>query len=64
MKFTFIVLLLIISMSIGQNHVLLSEICVRNSPAEFIEIYNPTGSGVLIEEYFLTDLYGRSVSAD
>ena len=51
-------------MSIGQNHVLLSEICVRNSPAEFIEIYNPTGSGVLIEDYFLTDLYGRSVSAD
>ncbi|MCD4702055.1 MAG: lamin tail domain-containing protein, partial [Candidatus Aegiribacteria sp.] len=64
MKFVFIVLLLIISISIGQDHILLSEICVRNSPAEFIEIYNPTGAGVLIEDYYLTDLYGRSVSTD
>lgn len=64
MRYTFALLLLFIPLAFGQSHVLLSEVCVRNSAGEFIEIYNPTNSTVTIENYYLTDLYGKLETAD
>ncbi|MBT7310333.1 hypothetical protein HN843_01125, partial [bacterium] len=36
-------------------HLLLTEICVLGSDAEFIEIYNPTDETVELDNYYLTD---------
>lgn len=37
------------------NHLLISEFCVTPTEGEFIEIYNGTGSTVILENYFLYD---------
>jgi hypothetical protein len=57
-------LFLTISVGYGQSELLLSEICVRPSAAEFIEIYNPNGSAVGLGNYYLTDLYGDSTNVE
>ena len=38
-----------------EQHLLISEICVRPSFAEFIEIYNPGPDAVSLKDYYLTD---------
>lgn len=44
------------------NHLLITEICVTPSNAEFIEIYNPTVSPISLDDTHLTDLYGTSAT--
>ncbi len=39
----------------AQTHLVLSEIAMQPSAAEFIEIYNPTDSTVNLDHYYLTD---------
>ncbi len=39
----------------AQNHLLLSEITLQPAEAEFIEIFNPTDSAILLDEYYLAD---------
>ncbi len=61
MKSTCVLFLPLLAISItaaAQDHLLLSEICVRNNPQEFIEVYNPMSYSVSLENYYLTDLYG------
>ncbi|MFH0920515.1 MAG: lamin tail domain-containing protein [Fibrobacterota bacterium] len=39
----------------AQGHLLLSEIALQPAEAEFIEIFNPSGSAVSLEGYYLAD---------
>ncbi len=39
----------------GAAHLLLSEIIVTPSEGEYIEIYNPTGSTIVLSDYYVTD---------
>lgn len=42
-------------LSAPADHLVLSEVCVTPTSDEFIEIYNPTGSPVSLDNYYLTD---------
>ena len=48
----------------GQSVLLLSEICVRPSAGEFMEVYNPGSTTVPLDDYYLTDLYGDVTKVD
>jgi|GEM_PF-1184100 len=37
------------------DHLLITEICVTPTPAEFVEIYNPTDSPIDLTDYYLCD---------
>jgi hypothetical protein len=53
-----IILLGMMSLSFGQDHLLITELAVRlNTPVngEFVEIYNGTGATVDLTNYYLTD---------
>jgi type IX secretion system substrate protein len=39
----------------SQNHLLLSEITLQPVAAEFIEIFNPTNSSILLDNYYIAD---------
>jgi hypothetical protein len=41
-------------------HLLLSEVCAKGSPEEFIEIYNPTSEAVALDNFYLTDAVHNS----
>jgi hypothetical protein len=49
---------------LGQSVLLLSEICVRPSAGEFMEVYNPGSTSVPLDDYYLTDLYGDVTKVD
>ena len=38
------------------DHLLLTEICVTPTAGEFIEIFNPTGAPVPLDDYYITDI--------
>ena len=38
------------------DHLLLSEVCVTPTAGEFIEIFNPTGAPISLENYYLADI--------
>jgi hypothetical protein len=40
---------------VAQNHLLLSEITLQPTETEFIEIFNPTGSTIILDDYYLAD---------
>ena len=46
------------------DHLLLTEICVTPTAAEFIEIFNPTSEFVVFDNYHLCDVYGDSSSVE
>ena len=46
------------------DHLLLSEICVTPTDGEFVEIFNPTGVSVSLDDYYLCDVYGDSSSIE
>lgn len=48
----------------SQSELLLSEICVRPTEAEFIEVYNPNGITVSLSNYYLSDLYGDNTKVE
>jgi hypothetical protein len=64
MRFVYPLVLLAVTAGFGQSVLLLSEICVRPSAAEFIEIYNFGSTTVPLDDYYLTDLYGDVTKVD
>lgn len=46
------------------NHLLLTEVCVTPSNAEFMEIYNPTGAAISLDNVHICDLYGDVSSVE
>ena len=46
------------------NHLLLTEICVTPTGGEFIEIYNPLGTAISLNDFYLCDVYGDSGSVE
>jgi len=41
--------------AIAADHLLITEFCVSPTNAEFVEIYNPTGTTIDLSNYYLTD---------
>lgn len=39
----------------GPDHLVISEVSVRNNNTEFIEIYNPTSAAVALDDYYISD---------
>jgi hypothetical protein len=64
MKIVIICALLTAMVGYSQSTLLLSEICVRPTEAEFIEVYNPNGSAVSLSDYYLCDLYGDNTKIE
>jgi hypothetical protein len=62
MRAVIFIILIVATAGFSQSVLLLSEICVRPSAAEFIEIYNPGSGTVSLDNYYLTDLYGDSTN--
>lgn len=46
------------------NHLLLTEVCVTPSNAEFMEIHNPTASSISLDNVHLADLYGDDTTVE
>jgi len=65
MKFVCIALCIIGSVALADaDHLLLTEICVTPSNSEFMEIYNPTGSVISLDNVHICDLYGDVSSVE
>jgi len=53
---TFLIVILGVNSNLkAQDHLLLSEIVLQTSDAEFIEIFNPTQSAIALDNYYLAD---------
>jgi len=60
-----LVILLVASLAVAAaDHLLLTEVCVTPSNAEFMEVYNPTSSAISLDNVHLTDLYGDNTSVE
>ena len=57
MKLSFCVVFCVVSLLFAQDHILVTEVCVRPTDGEFVEIYNPLAGSVDLTDYYLTDLY-------
>lgn len=64
MRIVIICLLLTVAAGFSQSILLLSEVCVRPSASEFIEVFNPNGSAVSLSNYYLCDLYGDNTNVE
>jgi hypothetical protein len=61
MRYCLITLFILVAATFAAaNHLLLTEVCVTPSNAEFMEIYNPTGTTISLNNVYLTDLFGNS----
>ncbi len=59
MKFAVVVCLMASAIAFADaNHLLLTELCDTPTDGEFVEIYNPTASAIILTYVHLTDLYG------
>lgn len=65
MKFVAILCVLTSAIAFADaNHLLLTEICVTPTGGEFIEIYNPLGTAISLNDFYLCDVYGDSGSVE
>jgi hypothetical protein len=46
----------------AQGIPLISEVCVTPTEGEFVEIFNPTGASISLDNIYLCDLYGTSAT--
>ena len=45
----FLIIFLLVTLILAQDHLLITEICVMATTAEFIEIYNPTDTEIPLD---------------
>jgi len=65
MRILFVLLSMAVATAFADaDHLLLTEICVTPSAAEFMEIYNPTDATISLDNIHLADLYGDSSSVE
>jgi len=58
MRILFVLLSMAVATAFADaDHLLLTEICVTPSAAEFMEIYNPTDATISLDNIHLADLY-------
>ena len=55
MKRIWLFLLFFVVNSLAQDHLLITEIVVKPTTGEFIEIYNPTVNTIDLSDYYITD---------